>query len=108
MEITFDDFVKLDLQIGKVLEAQQVVDSKKLIKLLVDFGSETRQCVAGLLTYYEPEYLVGKKFVFLLNLPKRKLMGLESECMVLAAEDTDGNVSLVVPEKDISVGSKLG
>ena len=108
MEISFDDFMKLDVRIGEVEEAQQIPGSRNLLKLIVDFGSEKRQCVAGLLRYYEPEELVGKKFAFLMNLQRRKLMGIESQCMILAAEDNTGNVVLIAPEKDIAVGSKIG
>jgi methionyl-tRNA synthetase len=107
-EITFADFQKIDLRIGKIIEAVQVPESKKLIKLLVDFGSEKRQAVAGLLKYYKPEELVGKKCVFLLNLQRRMLAGIESQCMILAAEDEAGNVSVLQPEKDIAEGSKIG
>ena len=107
-EITFDEFQKIDLRIGKIIEASVVPESKKLIKILVDFGSEQRQAVAGLLKYYKPEELVGKKCVFLLNLQRRILAGLESQCMVLAAEDEAGNVTVLQPEKDIVEGSKIG
>ena len=107
-EITFDEFQKIDLRIGKIIEASAVPESKKLIKILVDFGSEKRQAVAGLLKYYKPEELVGKKCVFLLNLQRRILAGLESQCMVLAAEDEAGNVTVLQPEKDIIEGSKIG
>jgi methionyl-tRNA synthetase len=107
-EITFSDFEKLDIRIGKIVEATQVPESKKLIKLLVDFGVEKRQAVAGLLKYYKPEELVGKKCVFLLNLQRRMLAGIESQCMVLAAEDSEGNISVLQPEKDIAEGSKIG
>ncbi|MFZ7138686.1 MAG: methionine--tRNA ligase subunit beta [archaeon] len=107
MEITFNDFTKLDIRIGEVEEAEPVPDSRNLLKLIVDFGSEKRQCVAGLLNYYEPTELVGKKFAFLTNLQRRKLMGIESQCMILAAEDDEGNVALVSPEKDIASGSKI-
>ncbi len=107
-EITFSDFEKIDLRVGKIVEATQVPESKKLIKLLVDFGSEKRQAVAGLLKYYKPEELVGKKCVFLLNLQRRMLAGIESQCMVLAAEDEAGNVSVLQPEKDVAEGSKIG
>ena len=106
-EITFDEFQKIDLRIGKIIEASAVPESKKLIKILVDFGSEKRQAVAGLLKYYKPEELVGKKCVFLLNLQRRMLAGLESQCMVLAAEDEAGNVTVLQPEKDIVEGSKI-
>ena len=107
-EISFADFEKIDLRIGKIIEATAVPESKKLIKILVDFGSETRQAVAGLLKYYKPEELVGKKCVFLLNLQRRMLAGIESQCMVLAAEDEAGNVTVLQPEKDIVEGSKIG
>jgi methionyl-tRNA synthetase len=107
-EITFAEFQKLDLRIGKIVEASQVPDSKKLIKILVDFGTEKRQAVAGLLKYYKPEELVGKKCIFLLNLQRRMLAGIESQCMVLAAEDEAGNVVVLQPEKDIVEGSKIG
>ncbi len=107
-EIMFADFEKIDLRIGKIVEAIQVPESRKLIKILVDFGSEKRQAVAGLLKYYKPEELVGKKCVFLLNLHRRILAGIESQCMILAAEDATGNVSVLQPEKDIAEGSKIG
>ena len=103
-EITFTDFEKIDLRIGKIIEATQIPDSKKLIKILVDFGSEKRQAVAGLLKYYKPEELVGKKCVFLLNLQRRILAGIESQCMIIAAEDEAGNVTVLQPEKDIVEG----
>jgi len=107
MEIPFDDFMNLELRIGKVEEATLIPGSKNLLKLIVDFGSEKRQSVAGLLRYYKPEELVDKKFVFILNLQRRKLMGIESQCMVLAAEDNEGNVILLSPEKDIAAGSRI-
>jgi len=107
-EITFADFEKNELRVGKIVEAIQVPESKKLIKIIVDFGSEKRQAVAGLLKYYKPEELVGKKCVFLLNLQRRMIAGIESQCMILAAEDAAGNVSVLQPEKDIAEGSKIG
>ena len=108
MEILFNDFMKLELRVGKVEEATLIPGSKNLLKLIVDFGSKKRQSVAGLLQYYKPEDLMGKKFVFILNLQRRKLMGIESQCMVLAAEDNKGNVILICPEKDIAAGSRIG
>ena len=106
-EIAFAEFQKLDLRIGKIIEATPIPNSKKLIKIIVDFGSEKRQAVAGLLKWYTSEELVGKKCVFLLNLQKRVLAGVESQCMVLAAEDGEGNVVVLMPEKDIAEGSKI-
>ena len=107
-EVSFAEFQKLDLRVGKIIEATQIPSSKKLIKLIVDFGSEKRQAVAGLLKYYAPEELAGKKCIFLLNLQRRILAGVESQCMILAAEDSEGNVVVVIPEKDIAEGSKIG
>jgi methionine--tRNA ligase beta chain len=107
-EISFAEFQKLDLRIGKIIEATQIPNSKKLIKITVEFGSEKRQAVAGLLKWYKPEELVGKKCVFLMNLQRRMLAGVESQCMILAAEDSEGNVVVLVPEKDIAQGSKIG
>ena len=107
-EVTFTDFQKFDFRIGKIVEAIQVPASKKLIKLTVDFGSEKRTAVAGLMKYYSPDQLVGKKCVFLLNLQRRVLAGVESQCMILAAEDHEENVCVLTPEKDIAEGSKVG
>jgi methionine--tRNA ligase beta chain len=107
-EIPFAEFQKIDVRIGKIIEAIQVPDSKKLIKLTVDFGTEKRQAVAGLLKFYKPEELLGKKCAFVLNLQRRMLAGIESQCMVLAAEDAAGNVTVLQPEKDIAEGSKIG
>ncbi|MEM1540743.1 MAG: methionine--tRNA ligase subunit beta [Candidatus Bathyarchaeia archaeon] len=106
-EITFEEFQKLDMRVGKVLEANQIPGSRNLIRMIVDFGTEKRQAVAGLLKWYKPENLVGKKFAFILNLQRRKFMGVESQCMILAAEDDRGNVVVLQPEKDIAEGSKI-
>ena len=107
MEISFEEFQKLDLRIGKIVEASQIPGSRNLIRMIVDFGTEKRQAVAGLLQYYKPEELVGKKAAFILNLQRRKMMGVESQCMIFAAEDNKGNVILLQPEKDIVEGSKI-
>jgi methionine--tRNA ligase beta chain len=107
MEITFEDFQKLDMRVGKILEASQVPGSRNLIRMIVDFGAEKRQAVAGLLQWYKPDQLTGKKCVFILNLQRRKLMGVESQCMIFAAEDDKGKVVIVQPEKDIAEGSKV-
>ncbi|MGD8565054.1 MAG: methionine--tRNA ligase subunit beta [Candidatus Bathyarchaeota archaeon] len=107
MEISFKEFQNIDMRIGKILKADQIPNSRNLIKMIVDFGSEKRQAVAGLLNWYKPEDLVGKNYAFLLNLQRRKFMGIESQCMILAAEDDDGNVVCLQPEKDISEGSRI-
>jgi len=107
MEISFEDFQKLDMRVGKVLEANQIPGSRNLIRMVVDFGTEKRQAVAGLLQWYKPEDLVGKKYAFMLNLQRRKFMGIESQCMILAAEDDKGNVVCLQLEKDIAEGSRI-
>ncbi|MEM2987733.1 MAG: methionine--tRNA ligase subunit beta [Candidatus Bathyarchaeia archaeon] len=106
-EITFEEFQRLDMRVGRVLEANQIPGSRNLIRMIVDFGTEKRQAVAGLLQWYKPEDLVGKKYSFILNLQRRKFMGVESQCMILAAEDDKGNVVVIQPEKDIVEGSKI-
>ncbi len=105
--IPFNEFKKLDLRIGKIIESEKVLGSKNLIRLVVDFGDEKRQAVAGLLQYYKPEELLGKKYMFILNLERKKFMGIESQCMVFAAEDGKGKVVLMQPEKDIEPGSRV-
>jgi methionine--tRNA ligase beta chain len=107
MEISFEEFQKLDMRIGIIVEANQIPGSRNLIRMIVDFGTEKRQAVAGLLQWYKPEQLVGKKCAFILNLQRRRFMGVESQCMILAAEDDKGNVVVLQPEKDIEIGSKV-
>jgi methionyl-tRNA synthetase len=107
MEISFKEFLKLDMRVGKVVEAEHLSGSRNLIKMIVDFGSEKRQSVAGLLQHYKPAELVGKKYAFVLNLERKNFMGVESQCMVLAAEDDKGNVILITPERDVDVGSRI-
>jgi methionine--tRNA ligase beta chain len=107
MEISFEEFQKLDLRVGKITEASQIPGSRNLIKMIVDFGMEKRQAVAGLVHWYKPEDLVGKKCAFILNLQRRVMMGVESQCMILAADDEKGNVVVLQPEKDIAEGSRI-
>jgi len=95
------------MRVGKIVEAEQIAGSRNLIKMIVDFGFEKRQSVAGLLQYYKPEELLGNKYAFVLNLQRRKFMGVESQCMILAAEDDKGNVILMKPEKDVAIGSRI-
>jgi len=107
LEIPFDEFQKLDLRVGRIIDANQIQGSRNLIRMIVDFGTEKRQAVAGLLQWYKPENLLGKKCAFILNLQRRKMMGVESQCMIFAAEDDKGNVVVLQPEKDIAEGSKI-
>ena len=103
--ISIDDFAKIELRVAQILEAEEVPKSKKLLKLIVDIGDEKRQVVAGIKGHYEPEELVGKKIVLVCNLKPAKLCGVESQGMILAAGDEV--VSLLTPDKDVPVGSKI-
>ncbi len=107
MEISFEDFKKLDMRVGQVQVAERIEGSRNLIRMVVDFGSEKRQAVAGLLQWYDPEELVGHKYAFILNLKRRKLLGVESQCMILAAESASGDVVCLQPQKDVDKGSRI-
>jgi len=105
--IPYEEFAKLDLRIGKVLLAERVQGSEKLLRLEVDLGAEKRQLVAGIGKRYTPEEVVGKKIVVLTNLEPRKMMGLESQGMLLAAWE-DNEVVLLTVDKEIKEGVKVG
>jgi methionyl-tRNA synthetase len=107
-EISFDDFVKVELRIGEIIACEKVAKSSKLLHETVKFGNETRSIVSGIAKHYTPEEMVGKKVAFVTNLPPRNICGVLSEGMILAAEDEDGNLSLVSPDKDIKSGARLG
>lgn len=97
---TFDDFMKMDLRVGRVVEAEAVPKSKKLIRTVVDLGFEKRQILAGVAQHYTPEELMGKQVVVVANLAPRKMMGLESQGMILMAEDREGALSMVSSESE--------
>ena len=97
-EITFDDFAKLQFQVGEVIACEAVKKSKKLLCSQVKIGSQVRQIVSGIKAYYTPEEMVGKKVMVVTNLKPAKLAGILSEGMILCAEDADGNVCVVSPE----------
>jgi len=102
--ITFNDFKKLDIRIGRVLSAHKVDETDKLMKLEVDFGAEKRQLVAGIAEFFEPHNLVGKEIPVLMNLEPRSIRGIESQGMILAI-DVDGRPVLLHPEKEVPPGS---
>ena len=102
--ITYEDFKKLDLRVAKIIEAERVENSEKLIKLQIDLGDEKRQIIAGIGKFYSPEDLINKKIVVLCNLEPRTLMGLESNGMLLAASNKN-QISLLIPDQDIASGS---
>lgn len=104
MEVSFEDFKKLDIRIGKIISVEKVQDTDKLIKLQVDLGNERRQLIAGIAEFYEPEQLIGKEIPVLVNLKVKEFKGLESQGMILAA-DVDGKPILLHPDKEIPAGS---
>jgi methionyl-tRNA synthetase len=106
-EITIEDFDKIQLQIGEVIACEEVKKSKKLLCSQVKIGSEVRQIVSGIKAHYSPEDMVGKKVVVVTNLKPAKLAGIESQGMILCAEDAEGNLSLVTSEKDFPHGAEI-
>ena len=105
--ITIDDFLKVDLRVAKVLAAEKVPNSRKLMKLSIDVGTEQRTLVAGIAEAYEPEQLVGKTVGIVFNLKPAKLMGIESNGMILAASPEGGKPVLVAFDGDIAPGSRI-
>ena len=106
-EITYDDFAKLQFQIGEIVKCEAVPKSKKLLCSQVKIGTKTRQIVSGIKAHYSPEEMVGKKVMVVTNLKPAKLAGVVSEGMILCAEDTEGNLSLMVPEKKMPAGAEI-
>jgi len=102
--ISYDDFKKLDLRIAKIIQASRIENSDKLIKLQISLGQEERQIVAGIGKHYQPEELIGKLIVVVSNLEPRKLLGQESNGMLLAASNED-ELALLIPDKDINLGA---
>jgi methionyl-tRNA synthetase len=106
-KITFDDFMKVDLRVAKVLAAEKVPNSRKLVKLSIDAGTEQRTLVAGIAEAYEPEQLVGRTIVMVFNLKPAKLMGIESNGMVLAASPDGGKPTLVGFDAEVPPGTRV-
>ena len=104
--INYDDFSKVELKVAKVLSAERVEGSEKLLKLQVTLGEEQRQVIAGVGKAYEPETLVGRQIIIVANLEPRQLMGLESQGMLLAADSESGPV-LLTPDKEVLPGAKI-
>ena len=103
--INFEDFKKLDLKVARIIEAERVENSEKLLKLKIDLGDEKRQIVAGLGKTYSPETLRGKEIVVIINLEPRRLLGIESQGMLLAADNNEP--ILLIPEKEVPPGTKI-
>ena len=105
--IAFDDFAKMDIRIGEIISAEKMEKSKKLLKLQVNDGFVTRTILSGIAEHFSPEDLLGKQVTFLANLAPRKMMGIDSEGMILLAEDADGSLALVQPDKKIWNGGTV-
>ena len=106
-EITFEEFGKMQFQVGEIISCEAVPKSKKLLCSQVRVGSQVKQIVSGIRKYYTPEEMVGKKVMVLVNLKPAKLAGVLSEGMLLCAEDADGNLALLTPEKDMPAGAEI-
>lgn len=105
--IEFDDFTKLDIRVGTVLECQKVPKADKLLQFKIEDGLETRTIVSGIAKHYAPEELVGKQVCFIANLAPRKLKGIMSEGMILSAENADGSLAVIMPGKEVKPGSEV-
>ena len=106
-EISYDDFAKLQFQVGEIIACEAVAKSKKLLCSQVRIGSQVKQIVSGIKAHYSPEEMVGKKVMVVVNLKPAKLAGVLSEGMLLCAEDAEGNLSLMVPEKSMPAGAEI-
>ena len=106
-EITFDDFMKLQFQVGEIIACEEVKKSKKLLCSQVKIGSQVKQIVSGIKAHYTAEEMVGKKVMVLVNLKPAKLAGVLSEGMLLCAEDAEGNLALMTPEKTMPAGAEI-
>ncbi len=106
-EIVYDDFAKLELKAGTVIACEKVAKADKLLKLEVDLGHEKRTIVSGIALHYNPEEMVGKQVIVVTNLAPRKMKGIESQGMILTAEDSNGKLQLLTPENPVTPGSNV-
>lgn len=105
--ISFEDFQKMDIRVGKIVAAEKVAKTKKLLKLTIDTGIDTRTVVSGIAEYYTPEEIIGRQVSILVNLEPKNLKGIESQGMILMAANADGALSFVSPDKEIKPGSEI-
>ena len=106
--ISFDDFAKLDIRAGKIIAAEKVAKTKKLMKLTIDTGIDTRTIVSGIAEYYTPEELVGRQVLVLVNLEPRELKGVLSQGMILMGQDATGKLVLLSPTDKVGSGTIVG
>jgi methionyl-tRNA synthetase len=105
--INLNDFKKLDLRLAQIIEAERVPDTDKLLKLKLDLGDETREIVSGIGMQYHPEDLIGKQIVIVANLEPKVFKGIESQGMLLAVVNKDGDISLLIPDKQMTPGDRI-
>jgi methionyl-tRNA synthetase len=106
-EVSFDDFMKMDLRVGEILTAEKVEKSNKLLKFSVDTGLDIRTVVSGIAKHFKAEDMIGKKVVVMSNLAPRKIMGIESQGMLLFAENADGSLKAVSPDQEAENGAGI-
>ncbi len=106
-EVTFDDFSKMDIRVATILAAEAVPKTKKLLKLTLDTGVDQRTVVSGIAEHYQPEGIIGKQVCLLANLAPREIKGIQSKGMILMAENADGSLAFVSPEKMIANGGTV-
>lgn len=104
--VSFEEFCKMDLRIGKITNVEPVPQSRNLVKMTIDIGGETRQAVAGIAKHYLPKNLEGKYVAVIANLQPKKMFGIESNVMILAAED-ERTISILMPDRPVKAGSKI-
>jgi methionyl-tRNA synthetase len=104
---TFDDFNKMDIRTGTILEAERVPKTKKLLKLTIDTGIDKRTVVSGIAEYYSPEEVIGQQVSILVNLEPKELKGIQSQGMILMAQDADGSLKFVTPVSPVKNGSEI-
>ena len=106
-QVSFEEFKKVDLRVGKIISAERIPGSDKLLRLEIDIGSDKRQIIAGVAEFYNPKELISKNFVVVTNLEPKKFMGLESQGMILCAEGPDGEPVCLTPLKDVPPGTPV-
>jgi methionyl-tRNA synthetase len=104
-DISYEEFAKMDIRTGVILAAEKVAKTKKLLKLTIDTGIDTRTVVSGIAEYFEPEAIVGRQVSILVNLAPRNIKGIDSQGMILMAEDADGRLDFVAPSTTVTAGS---
>ena len=108
-DVTIDDFARMDIRVGTVIECKRVPKADKLLQFLIDDGTEEkRTIVSGIAKFYEPEQLIGKQICFIANFPPRKLKGVVSQGMILSAENSDGSLTVIGPTGPVTPGSSVG